>query len=411
MLVSLVAGASLGIASRSGLPEQVLDPLVEYVAQPLGQIFLRLLFVLVVPLLFSALVVGVADVDVAHIKQLGRRTLGYTVVVSLISVVIGLVLVNVVGPGRGLDAELLHASKSMIPTAAKAPPDLSPVSILINMIPTNAVAAAADGDMLGLIVFSLLFGIALAVTPSDGTATLKRAINGLYEASMTWIDAVLRKVAPFGVGALVFVMTARIGATVLLSVAQYVAVVVVGLAIQMFVVYSLSVRIFGGRSPVEFFRSCRVAIVTAFSTASSNATLPTAIKAAEEDLKLPSHVARFVLTAGSAMNQNGTALFEGVTVLFLAQVAGVELPLAKQGLVMLICVLAGIGTAGVPAGSLPVIAMILGMLGVPPEGLGLIVGVDRFLDMCRTTINVTGDLAAAVYVARGESAAVHHDAG
>jgi DAACS family dicarboxylate/amino acid:cation (Na+ or H+) symporter len=402
MLVSLVAGAGLGLGARAVLPENVIDALVEYVAQPVGQIFLRLLFVLVVPLLFSALVVGVADVDLDRIKQLGKRTLGYTVVVSLISVVVGLVLVNVIGPGRGLDAEILRASKSMIPTASKAPPELSPVSILVNMVPANAVAAAAEGDMLGLIVFSLMFGIALAVTPTDGTKTLKLAISGLYDASMTWIDAVLRKVAPFGVAALVFVMTARIGATVLLNVAQYVGVVVLGLAIQMFVVYSLSVSVFGGRSPLEFFRASRVAIVTAFSTASSNATLPTAIKVAEEDLKLPSHVARFVLTAGSAMNQNGTALFEGVTVLFLAQVAGVELPLAKQGLVMLICVLAGIGTAGVPAGSLPVIAMILGMLGVPPEGLGLIVGVDRFLDMCRTTINVTGDLAAAVYVARGE---------
>jgi DAACS family dicarboxylate/amino acid:cation (Na+ or H+) symporter len=143
-------------------------------------------------------------------------------------------------------------------------------------------------------------------------------------------------------------------------------------------------------------------MLTAFSTASSNATLPTALQVAEEELKLPKHVARFVLTAGAAMNQNGTALFEGVTVLFLAQVFGVELGIAQQAIVMVICILAGIGTAGVPAGSLPVIAMMLGMVNVPVEGLGLILGVDRFLDMCRTTVNVTGDLAAAVYVARGE---------
>jgi len=401
--VSLVAGAGLGIGVRAVLPKHVVDILVDYVAQPLGQIFLRLLFVLVVPLLFSALVVGVSDVDLDRLKQLGKRTLGYTVFVSLISVVVGLALVNLIGPGRGVPEELIHASKSVIP-AAKAPVDLSPVSLLVNMVPTNAVAAAAEGDMLALIVFSLLFGIALAVTPTPHTAQLKGAITGLYELSMTWIDTVLRKVAPFGVGALIFSMTSRIGASVLLNVAAYVGVVVLGLAIQMLVVYSLSVRLLGGRSPLAFFRASRVAIVTAFSTASSNATLPTAIKVAEEDLKLPPHVARFVLTAGSAMNQNGTALFEGVTVLFLAQVAGVELPLGKQFLVMLICVLAGIGTAGVPAGSLPVIAMILSMVGVPPEGLGLVVGVDRFLDMCRTTVNVTGDLAAAVYVAGGETA-------
>jgi len=181
-----------------------------------------------------------------------------------------------------------------------------------------------------------------------------------------------------------------------------VGVVLLGLGLHMFVVYSLSVRFFGGRNPVQFFRDVRMAAITAFSTASSNATLPTALKVAEENLRLPPNVARFVLTAGASMNQNGTALFEGVTVLFIAQLFGVHLSLQEQLVVMFICVLGGIGTAGVPAGSLPVIAMILGMFRIPPEGLGLILGVDRLLDMCRTTLNVVGDLAAAVYVARGE---------
>jgi DAACS family dicarboxylate/amino acid:cation (Na+ or H+) symporter len=197
---------------------------------------------------------------------------------------------------------------------------------------------------------------------------------------------------------------ARLGVAVLAQIGAYVGVVLLALALHMFVVYSLSVRFLGGRNPVTFFRDCRLAIVTAFSTSSSSATLPTALKVAEENLKLPRNVARFVLTAGSAMNQNGTALFEGVTVLFLAQVYGVQLSLPDQAVVMFICVLAGIGTAGVPAGSIPVIAMILGLFKIPPEGLGLVLGVDRFLDMCRTTLNVTGDLAAAVYVARGEPA-------
>ena len=155
-------------------------------------------------------------------------------------------------------------------------------------------------------------------------------------------------------------------------------------------------------SPLAFFRAIQPAMLTAFSTASSNATLPTAIRVADENLKLPRHVARFVLTIGSTANQNGTALFEGVTVLFLAQFYGIDLSLAQQTTVVLICILGGIGTAGVPAGSIPVVALILGMVGVPKEGIGLILGVDRFLDMCRTTINVSGDLAAAVVVSRGE---------
>jgi DAACS family dicarboxylate/amino acid:cation (Na+ or H+) symporter len=156
-------------------------------------------------------------------------------------------------------------------------------------------------------------------------------------------------------------------------------------------------------SPVTFFRGVREPMLTAFSTASSNATLPTALAAAERELKLPSHVSRFVLTVGSTANQNGTALFEGVTVLFLAQFYGVTLTLAKQVTVVFICILGGIGTAGVPAGSLPVVAMILGLVGIPVEGIGMILGVDRLLDMCRTTLNVTGDLAAAVVVSRGEA--------
>jgi DAACS family dicarboxylate/amino acid:cation (Na+ or H+) symporter len=261
-----------------------------------------------------------------------------------------------------------------------------------------------------VIVFSLLFGIALAITRTEAVATLRTAIQGLYDVTMTLIEGVLRWVAPFGVGALLFTLTTRLGAAVFLPILSYVGVVLLGLGIHMFGVYSLSVRFFGGMSPREFFRGSRLAMLTAFSTASSSATLPTAIKVAEENLRLPPHVARFVLTAGSAMNQNGTALFEGVTVLFLAQVYGVELDLTRQVVIMAICVLGGIGTAGVPAGSLPVIAMILGMFGVPPEGLALILGVDRFLDMCRTTVNVTGDLAAAVYVARGERAGVEPQA-
>jgi DAACS family dicarboxylate/amino acid:cation (Na+ or H+) symporter len=257
--------------------------------------------------------------------------------------------------------------------------------------------------MIGFICFSVLFGVALALVKTDSAQKLKEAIVGLFDVCMRLIELVL-KLAPLGVGMLLFTMTARMGISVLVQLGAYVGVVLLGLGLHLFGVYSLSVKLFGGRSPRSFFHDIRLAMLTAFSTASSNATLPTALRVADENLRLPQHVSRFVLTAGATMNQNGTALFEGVTVLFLAQAYGIELVLAQQLIVMVICILAGIGTAGVPAGSLPVIAMILGTLGVPPESIGLIVGVDRLLDMCRTTVNVAGDLAAAVFVARGESA-------
>ena len=179
-------------------------------------------------------------------------------------------------------------------------------------------------------------------------------------------------------------------------------VVFFALAIHQVVVYSLAVRLFGGMSPIRFWKGIEEAMITAFSTASSNATLPTALRVAEEKLHLPPQISRFVLTIGSTANQNGTALFEGVTVLFLAQFFGVSLSLSQQIMVVGICILGGIGTAGVPAGSIPVIAMILGMVHIPVEGIGLILGVDRFLDMCRTVLNVSGDLAAAVVVSHGE---------
>jgi DAACS family dicarboxylate/amino acid:cation (Na+ or H+) symporter len=211
--------------------------------------------------------------------------------------------------------------------------------------------------------------------------------------------------APVGVAALLFTVTAQLGYSVLVQLARYVGVVVLGLLLHQFVVYSLSVKLLGGMSPVRFFRAISDAMLTAFSTSSSSATLPTALKVAEENLRLPPHVSRFVLTIGSTANQNGTALFEGVTVLFLAQLYGIPLTLGSQALVVALCILGGIGTAGVPAGSLPVVAMILGMVGVPVEGIGLVLGVDRFLDMCRTTLNVSGDLAAAVVIAHSEPAA------
>lgn len=405
IFIGLLVGGVLGLAARAWAPDAAwLSWVVEYITLPVGQIFLRLLFMLVVPMLFSALVMGICGLDVRHLGRMGARTLGYTVLASLMAVLIGMTLTNLIRPGEGVSESPrdLAATSSMTMSIPK-PPDTSGVALIVSMFPDNPIRAAANGDMIAVILFSLIFGVGLSFTQTPGALRLREAIEGLYDVSMTLIHGVLR-LAPYGVAALIFTMTARLGTELLPYLLTYVGVVLLGLSLQMFVVYPLSVRFLGGRSPLAFFRSVRMAMITAFATASSSATLPTALKVAEENLGLPRHVSRFVLTAGSAMNQNGTALFEGVTVLFLAQLFGVQLDLGQQFLVMLICVLGGIGTAGVPAGSLPVIAMILVTFGIPVEGLALILGIDRFLDMCRTTLNVTGDLAAAVYVARGEPA-------
>lgn len=427
MLLGLVIGAVFGLLANSLWADTAtLEWVVANLAEPIGRIFIKSLLMIVAPLLFAALVMGIAELDLQQIGRLGARMFGYTVIVSAIAVSIGLLLVNAVKPGAGMSDELRERAlqgdvqKRLFyflvdlpetpPEVAKAiaakpdvpkPSDQTVVDLLLSMVPDNVIGAAGtNATLLGLIVFSLLFGIALAVARTPATEKLREVIQGLYDVLMKLIEGILY-IAPLGVGALLFSMTARLGLDILQQLGAYVIVVLVALAIHMFVVYSLSVKLLGGMSPIRFFRGVRLAMVTAFSTASSNATLPTALKVAEEELRLPQQASRFVLTAGSAMNQNGTALFEGVTVLFLAQLFGVPLDLGQQLQIMLICILAGIGTAGVPAGSLPVVAMILAMFNIPPEGLGLILGVDRFLDMCRTSLNVTGDLAAAVYVSRG----------
>ena len=410
MAIGFGAGLLLGlIAHLTAADAEWLRWLTSYVTQPVGTIFLRLLFMLVIPLLFSALVMGVAEMgDIRSLGRVGWRTLAYTLIVSAIAVLIGLVLVNFFRPGDGVDPALAkqllsqgaERAQAIVSTTRESPTGLA---MLINIVPDNVFKAAAANDILAVMFFALMFGIGIVMTKTEGATRLKGVIEGLFEVAMTLINVVIQ-LAPYAVACLVFNLAALFGWELLIKLAAYVGVVVLALGIHFIVVYSTAVKVFGGMSPIKFFKGSQEAIVMAFSTASSNATLPTALKVAEEELGVPRRIARFVLTVGATANQNGTALFEGVTVLFLAQFFQVELSLAQQVTVMFVCILGGIGTAGVPAGSLPVVALILGMVGVPPEGIGLILGVDRFLDMCRTTLNVTGDLAAAVVVSARERA-------
>jgi dicarboxylate/amino acid:cation (Na+ or H+) symporter, DAACS family len=401
MLAGLLLGAALGVAAHLTLDPGWVEAVVARATEPLGKIFLRLLFMLVIPLMITALPLGVAGLgDLRSLGRIGLKTLAYTATVSAIAVFLGVGLVNLVEPGTGLSPELKERLAAVQPAAAPAVPPAG-TELLIRLVPDNVVRAMAEGDMLAIMVFAVFLGVGLAAVRTEPARRLEEALQGIYDVVMWLLDRVIR-LAPIGIFCLVFSLTARLGYEILGQLAAYVGVVLAALAIHCFGVYSISVAWLGGMSPLRFFRGVRSAMITAFSTASSNATLPTALLVADRELGLPSHVSRFVLTLGSTANQNGTALFEGVTVLFLAQFYGVELNVAQQVLVVSICVLGGIGTAGVPAGSIPVIMMILGMVGIPPEGIGMILGVDRFLDMCRTTVNVTGDLAAAVVVARGE---------
>ena len=373
---------------------------VTYVTGPIGQIFLRLLFMLVIPLLFAALVVGIAEMgEVRALKRIGLMTLGYTVVVSSIAVAISLAAVNLLRPGDGVDPvaarELLaqggEGARSIVQASAESQAGMNQ---LIAIVPSNVIQAMSNNDILAVMFFALAFGVGLLLVQTRRTEQLKDAIEGLFEVAMKLIGLVIQ-LAPIAIFCFMFNLSAQFGWDLLFKLAAFVGVVLLALGLQMFGVFPALLKFVAGKSPLAFFRETREASVMAFSTASSNATLPTALRVADTELRLPPKIARFVLTIGATANQNGTAMFEGVTVLFLAQFFGIELSLGDQLFVMLVCILAGVGTAGVPGGSLPVIALILSGVGVPPEGIGLILGVDRFLDMCRTTLNVVGDLVAA----------------
>ncbi|MBC7769327.1 MAG: dicarboxylate/amino acid:cation symporter [Phycisphaerales bacterium] len=409
MLLGFIVGLGAGLYVNLyvGAETPWVQMVTASVTGPIGQIFLGLLFMLVLPLLFSAIVVGVAEMgDLGSLGRVGWKTLAMTVIISAIAVLIGLGLVNYFQPGAGVDQAVAQQLLVQYADSARGIVENAPASVdlgkfFLDLVPRNVFNAAAENQVLPFMVFSVFFGVGLVLVRSKATDQLQLAITGLFEVMMKLLTIVIG-LAPFAIACLMFNLAALFGWDLLARLAAFVGVAVGAMAIHMFIVYPLFVWVVGGKNPFAFFAQVRDPMVVAFTTASSNATLPVSLRAAETELKLPRKISRFVLTVGATANQNGTALFEGVTVLFLAQFFGVDLSIQQQVVVMLVCILGGIGTAGVPAGSLPVIAMILVMVGVPAEGIGLILGVDRFLDMCRTTLNVTGDLVVATVVSRGE---------
>ncbi|TKS53881.1 dicarboxylate/amino acid:cation symporter [Luteimonas yindakuii] len=408
MLIGFIAGLVAGLAAYlTSADAEWVQAVTRYVTTPFSTIFLNLIFMLIVPLLFSALVAGIAEMgDVRSLGRIGWKTLAYTVVLSTVAVVIGLVATNWLRPGAGVDpvlANSLIAENTERTQQIVASVDDTPrgMDMLLSIVPSNVIdAASSNASILALMFFAVMFGIGIVLTDPEKTLPLRRVIDAVFEVSMTLIGLVIR-LAPYAVFCFMFNLAAIFGFELLIRLGAFVGVVVGALAVHMFISYSIALKL-AGHSPLAFFRNIQEAMLMAFSTASSNATLPTALRVAEENLQLPPRVSRFVLTVGATANQNGTALFEGVTVLFLAQFFGVDLTLGQQFMVMLVCILGGIGTAGVPSGSLPVIALICAMVGVNPIGIGLILGVNHFLDMCRTTLNVTGDLALAAIVSKGE---------
>jgi dicarboxylate/amino acid:cation (Na+ or H+) symporter, DAACS family len=410
ILAGLILGATCGslaniLIARHPEFQETFYWTVSTFIEPVGQIFLRMLFMIVVPLVFASLTLGVAALgNFGRLGRIGLMTFTYFIIFTALAATLGLTLVNFLKPGAQMDPatreELLAAYTRDGEVATPARPSFG-IDNFVQIVPRNPVEAAARGDMLAVIFFSLITGIALSRVPKEHAEPLLKLLQGVGKVVEVVIDFAMR-LAPYGVFALIFSVTSRFGWDFLRQLLFYVVVALVGMVIFEFVVYGVLIKLLAKRSPLDFFRRIRVVMITAFSTSSSAATLPTTMKTAQNELGVPPHIAGFVLPLGATMNMNGTSLFEGMTVMFLAQVWGINLGIGDQILVMVLCVLTAIGTAGIPGGSIPLLVLILQTLGIPAEGIALILGIDRILDMSRTVVNVTGDLTAAAAITRFE---------
>ncbi len=391
------------LAFMQGVSSAVLDPF--------GQVFLRMLFFVVIPLVFASLASGVTQLgNLSRLGPLAGRTFALFFANMVIGVGIGLVMMNLITPGQHIDphatarlmAEYGGDAADTVRSHAEQP-SLS-FGLLVEMfMPRNLFGAVvgntrgAIGDVLPLILFAILIGAAGTQLDDAKRQRLQDGLDMVTELMTRIVDFALR-LAPYAVPALIYSVIVKVGLDVLLALSVFVVGCIVALALHLFGTMSLWIRFLARQSPWTFFKRIRPVLVTAFTTSSSNATLPTSLTIAQEELQLRPSTSGFVLPLGATMNMSGTALFEGCVVLFIAQIYGVNLSLPSQIIMMLLSVLSAVAVSGIPGGSLPMIAGLLATFGVPAEGIGIIIGVDRLLDMARTTVNVGSDIVTAQIV-------------
>ena len=409
ILLGLAFGAVFGVTANRWLGGS--SPSVEaanhYLAQPVGQVFLNLLFMIVIPLVFASIALGVAGLgDLRRVGRVGGKAIGYFLVTTALAAALGIIAVLLFRPGSGIApdvrAELLRTyagdASARIQTAAT---NRFGINTLVGIVTRNPVKSAVELDLLGVIFFGLMFGTALTMIAAERARPMIAWLEALNDVVIKIVEMAM-KLAPIGVAGLIFGVTSRFGFALLRPLGTYVLVVLGALLVHAAVTLALVLRFGVGVSPLTFFARIRASIVTAFSTSSSSATLPTNLAVAEQNLGIPPTIAGFVLPLGSTMCMNGTALFEGMTVLFLSDVFGVELTVGQMVVVMAMSVITAVGAAGVPGGSIPLLVGVLAMFGIPAEGIAIVLGVDRILDMSRTTVNVIGDMSATAWVAKSE---------
>ncbi len=365
--------------------------------QPLGDLFLRLIKFVIAPLILSTLVVGVASMsDPKQLGRIGVKTIVYYLATTAVAIIIGLGVAFLLNPGKGVS---LPAEEVVVPEAAAAEPQ-SAVDTLLNIVPVNPFEALATGNILQIIFFALFLGIAITMI-GEKAAPVLRFFEGFAEV-MYKITGIIMRVAPIGILGLMAPVVGQYGLSVLLPLLKVIAAVYIACVVHALVVYSLAVKTMGNMSPVTFFKGIFPAALVAYSTASSAGTLPVTMKNTTENLGVPKRIASFVLPLGATINMDGTAIYQGVAVVFIAQFFNLELTFLQLLTVVLTTVLASIGTAGVPGAGMIMLAMVLNSVNMPLEGIALIAGIDRVLDMMRTSVNIVGDASAAVIVAGSE---------
>ncbi|KPJ96650.1 MAG: hypothetical protein AMS18_00500 [Gemmatimonas sp. SG8_17] len=402
ILIGLILGAVMGPALRD-------VPLLGNVAvgiKPIGDAFINMLIMIVVPLVMASLIVGTASLgDLRKLGRIGMKTVGYYLLATAVAVAFGLAAGKTFNPGAGMDEDV--KAQMLTDYAGVTAEQLERVTekpsitdLLVRIIPRNPFRAMAETNFLQIIFFALLFGVSLTILPEDRRKPIMDVLNGVNDAMIVLVKMVM-KIAPYGVFALIAAVSAQFGYGVLLTLLKYVLVTLGTMALFAITFYPASIKL-SGMSPLFFFRKFYEVMVFAFSTSSSNATLPINLQVTEEELGVSNDVAAFVLPLGATVNMNGTAIYQGVSTIFIAQVFGISLGFTDLLTVVLTATLASIGAAGVPGIGMVTLTIVLTQLGIPLEGIALVVGVERILDMARTMLNVTGDTTCAVWVAKTE---------
>lgn len=393
ILLGILLGLIVGTVLHLYFPG-VFDVLNGYIFDPIAELFIKAIKMIVVPLVFFSIAAGAAGIaDPRKLGRIGVKTIGLYMLTAAVAITIGLLLANIIAPGEGVT--IGEAAEK--PDIQEAPPIKE---TLLNIVPENPIQAMAEAEMLQIIFFALFFGIAMALL-GDKVDRVKAVIDQGSEVTIKMVDLVMRT-APYAAFALMARAIGQAGIELIGSMAWYMVTILGSLILHMAVIYSLLIWLLAKMNPLHFYKAMAPAMEVAFTTSSSAATLPVTMECAERDLKVPKSISSFVLPLGATVNMDGTSIMQGVAAVFIAQLYGIDLSLAEQVMIILTATLASIGTAAVPGAGLVLLSMVLTSVGLPVEGIAIIMGVDRLLDMSRTVTNITGDACVAVCVARTE---------